>query len=101
MGRFVPNPGFEARLRQSPEVRAVLHRHARGVARQAERLGQSVSRSYKTSVEDTPQGVRVAANTDPLNAASWIEFGSSNNVATAPLRRGAEASGLKTTRRKR
>lgn len=91
----VLNRAYLAGLHRSPEVLSACREVAREVAQEAERLGRDVSRSYRTEVTTEGEGVRVEANTDPLNAASWIEFGSSNNPPYAPLRRGAEAAGLK------
>lgn len=101
MGRFVPNPGFESRAKRSAEMRAMLHTRAGRAAREVERIGRQVSSSYEATVDDTAEGVRIEANTDGINAASWIEFGSQNNRAAAPLRRGTEAAGLKPRGRKR
>ena len=101
MGRFVPNPGFESRAKRSAEMRAMLRKRAGRAANEVERLGRQVSSSYTANVDDTVEGVRIEANTDGINAASWIEFGSQNNPATAPLRRGTEAVGLKTRGGKR
>lgn len=96
MGRFVPNPGFEAKAKRDPQMRAMLRRRGAKVAKEAERIAAGVSSSYEAKVEDTAEGVRVEANTTGINAASWIEFGNQNLPAYAPLRKGAEHAGLKT-----
>lgn len=96
MARFVPNPGFEARAKRDPRMRAMLRSQGERVANEAERIGRQVAKSYQATVEDTATGVRVEATTDDINAASWIEFGNQNMPAYAPLRKGAEHAGLKT-----
>lgn len=101
MGRFVPSPGFESRAKRSAEMRGMLRSRAGRAAREVERIGQTFASSYTATVEDTADGVRIEGNTDGINAASWWEFGSSNNPAVAPLRRGTEAAGLKTRGGKR
>lgn len=97
MARFVPRPGFEAQAKRDPQMRAMLRNRAGKAANEAERIGKTFAASYKATVEDTAEGVRIEANTDGINAASWAEFGSQNNPAYAPLRRGTEAAGLKTS----
>lgn len=74
----------------------MLRNRAGRAANEAERIGKGAAGSYQATVEDTAEGVRIEASTGGINAASWIEFGSQNNPALAPLRRGAEAAGLKT-----
>lgn len=91
---FRPNRNLEREIRRSPQVRALLRHKGQQVAREAERIGGQVSDSYRAEVEDTADGVRVVANTRALNAAGWIEFGSTKNPPHAPLRKGAEVAGL-------
>ncbi len=100
MARFVPNPGFPPRLKRSPEMRSMLRSRAARAAREATRIGKSFADSYEATVEDDDEGVRIEGNTGGINAASWWEFGTQNNPAVAPLRKGAEAAGLKTTGRR-
>ncbi len=95
MGRFVPNPRYEAQAKRDPQMRAMLRNRAAKAAQEVERIGRTFARSYKATVEETADGVRIEGNTDGINAASWAEFGSQNNPAYAPLRRGTEAAGLK------
>lgn len=95
MARFVPNPSFERQAKRDPDMRAMLRRRAGKAANEAERIGKGFADSYKATVEDTAEGVRIEANTDGINAASWAEFGSQNNPAYAPLRRGTEAVGMR------
>lgn len=96
MGRFIPSPGFDKRAERTPEMRALLRQSAGRAANEAERIGRQVAKSYTAEVEDVEGGVRIVATTDDINAASWIEFGNQNLPAHAPLRKGAEATGLKT-----
>jgi hypothetical protein len=73
----------------------VLRGQASALATAATQLGKQVSSSYEAKVEQSTEGVRVVANTRPLNAAGWIEFGTADLPASAPLRRGAEAARLR------
>lgn len=95
MARFVPNPSFERQAKRDPQMRVALRSRATRAAREVERIGRQVADSYEATVEDTAEGVQIEANTDGINAASWIEFGNQNLPARAPLRRGTEQAGLK------
>ena len=98
--RVVLNPGFEATLSRTPAMKAMLRDRGERVANEAERIGRGVAGSYRATVEDSLEGVQVEASTAGINAASWIEFGTGAPTPTqayAPLRRGSEAAGLKTT----
>ena len=97
MARFVPSPGFENRAERTPEMRAFLRQRAGRAANEAERIGRQVAKSYTAEVDDAGEGVRIVATTDDINAASWIEFGNQNLPAHAPLRKGTEATDMKTT----
>lgn len=97
MAEFRYNQSFERDAARSPALKALLRQKGQEVGREADRIGQTVARSYRTEVEDTPEGVRVSASTGGINAASWIEWGTGPPAPTptyAPLRRGAEAAGL-------
>lgn len=96
---FRLNPGLADAVRRSPEVRALVRQMGERVGEEAQRLGQEVAPSYETRVEDEGDGVRVVARTGGINAAGWIELGTGAPTPTpayAPLRRGAEAAGLRT-----
>lgn len=98
--RFTRNPNWVAEVRRSPEVRRVRREAAAEVAQEAERIGQQVAPSYACHIEDGPDKTAVEANTEGINAAAWIELGTGAPTPTpayAPLRKGAEHAGLKTT----
>lgn len=90
--RFVRNPSFDPK--HIPGVREHLAEAGRAVGEQAESIASAVSSSYRTRVEDDGDKVRVVAESRSLDAAGWIEFGTAKLPASAPLRRGAEMSGL-------
>jgi hypothetical protein len=89
---------LEREIARMPEVREACAVKAREVAVEAERLGREVADSYKVVVSRSRGIVRVKASSGGINAAGWIEFGTGPPGPTAvhaPLRRGAEARGLK------
>ena len=94
MGNFVPNPALERRLRESAEMRAAMRRSAEAAVEEAQRLAPVDTGEYRNSIKvvDTGSGVRIVADDDK---ASYIEFGTEDTPAFAPLRRGTEAAGLK------
>lgn len=97
---FKRNPNWKAEVRRSPEVRKLRRDAAEKVAREAERIGRQVAVSYACTVDDQADKTRVEADTGGINAASWIEFGTGGQAPTpayAPLRKGADHAGLKTT----
>lgn len=93
--RFVQNPGLESQVKRSAELKAALALRARDAASTAEGIGQSVASSYRVDVKPSDDGVRIEANSGGINAAGWIEFGTSHLAARAPLRRGVESAGLR------
>lgn len=94
MGRFVPNPAFENQARRSTEMRAAMQRAAEEAADEARRLAPVDTGEYRASITvvTTAEGARVVADDDK---ATYIEFGTSDTPAFAPLRRGTEAAGLR------
>lgn len=101
---FKRNPRWDDEVRRSPEVRVLRHRAATEVAREAERIGKSVSKSYRTEVDEQGDQTRVNANTEGINSASWIEIGTGGQAPTpayAPLRKAVDLAGLKLTGGKR
>lgn len=96
---FKRNRNWPDEVKRSPEMRAVIRSRAKKVAEEAERIGRQVAPSYRTTVDEEDHVTRVSANTGGINAAGWIEVGTgapSPTPAYAPLRKGAEAAGLKT-----
>ncbi len=92
VGQFVPEPGFEQRLRDTPEMLRARKAVAEQVVREAEAVAPEGSGRYKRSLQAVVDGAEVRAeSSDP--AAHLVEFGSINNEAYAPLRRGAERVG--------
>jgi hypothetical protein len=99
----VLRPGWEADVVRSPEMAAALRQVGEHAAQEAERIGKDVAVSYETRVEPGEGSVRVVASAkghqgEGLEAAGWIEFGTGGPAPTpahAPLRKGAEAVGLK------
>lgn len=92
---YVPNPSFEREMAGEAGTRAVLREVARDIASDAESRGREVAPSYRAEVVDHGSAVRVEADTDGIDAASWIEFGTADLPATAPLRNAAQASGAR------
>lgn len=93
--------GWERDVERSAEMRAALRGAGRDVADEAEQIGGDAAPTYSAEVVVDGESVRVEANTEGINAAAWIEFGTGHPAPTpayAPLRRGAEAAGLKTSR---
>lgn len=99
MARIELRPGFEADVLASAGVRRVVSDRGEKVATEAERLAGQVSRTYTAEVEQSAAGVRVGGSTRAtethMNLGKAIEHGNWKFPAVAPLRRGAEAIGLK------
>lgn len=96
MATFKRNPRLGQQVTASTKMKAGRRLVAQEIADEAERIGRNVARSYTTDVEEEGDRTRVLANTEVLNAAAWIEFGTGSMPAHAPLRRGAEAAGAHT-----
>lgn len=91
---FRPNSRARAQLERDPAYRQ-LRRHAARAAAGAARAIAPVGRTgdYQDSIDDREYGDEVVVeSTDPF--AHLVEFGSVNNPAYAPLRRGVRAAGL-------
>ncbi len=92
---FIPNPRFPSDYEQSDEAKTFLMSVGGEVVTQAQGLAPVNTGAYEASIgvqeADTGHGVWVVA-------ADWkagfVEFGTSRTPAFAPLRRGAEATGL-------
>lgn len=99
MARFVPNPRFESQARQSREMREAIRRATEPALREAQRLAPVDSGEYRDSLQivEDADGVRLMSDDDK---ASFIEFGTEDTPAFAPLRKGTEAAGLRTGRRR-
>lgn len=91
-GQFVPEPGFEQQLREMPEMLRARKAVADQVVSEAEAAAPERSGRYKRSLRGVIDGDQVRAESDDP-AAHLVEFGSINNEAYAPLRRGAERVG--------
>lgn len=95
MPSFKPNPNFAQELAVEPEYLDVLEEAAERGAEQARDLAHAImpeGRGEQIVVESDEEGVRIA-NLD--HGGHLDEFGSANNEAYAPLRRGALAAGLR------
>lgn len=102
MTRVTTFPDAADRLLNEPGVERLVAGGARAVARNAGRIApeggtsRGLAESYKTTpVEETARGVEATAYTTDI-AGHLAEWGSVNNPAYAPLRRGAEAAGFRT-----
>lgn len=89
------------RLLNEPGVDPLVTGGAAAVARNARRIapkggpGPGLAESYKsTAAEETVRGVEATAYTDDF-AGHLAEWGSINNPAYAPLRRGGEMAGFR------
>jgi len=90
--QFVPDPNLEQNLRDMSEMRRARLAVADQVVAAAEATAPERSGRYKRSLRAVSSGAEVRAESDDP-AAHLIEFGSINNEAYAPLRRGAERVG--------
>jgi hypothetical protein len=92
---FKPNRNLVSELKRGPEFQALLDEAARAVMTAAERespIGFSEDYIHGFRLTKTPTTRRVG-NTD--FAAHLVEWGSVNNPAYSPLRRGVRAVGLR------
>lgn len=94
MSRWIANTRAAAELRRDPEVHSKVVAAARSAERMARVSAPRTSGAYAGSIFVDNDGERVVlASDDP--GAVWIEVGSVNNPAFAPLRRGVSAAGLR------
>lgn len=101
MSLFKPNPAFIASLRGQAATRLALEAEAERARAKAEAIAQQArvpwmprkGNSGQTIVVDVDGRVVRLVNTD--HAGHLQEWGSKNNPAHAPLRRGVRAAGLR------
>lgn len=97
-GRYVPNQNLRRELAASSAARHALVSVGDEVARSASARGRRVSPTYEAEAVTDAGQVRVVAATDSStgipDAAAWIEFGTQDLPASAPLRSGARDVGL-------
>lgn len=103
MNRVILRADAAERLLAEPGVEPLVARGARAIARNASRIVPRntgyAAKSYKTTpVAETARGIEATAYTSDY-AGHLIEWGSINNPPYAPLRRGAEMTGLRLTLR--
>lgn len=84
--RFRPNPLFEAQIKANPRYKA-------GLATPAQLAAEEIGRLSPTR----KVAPRARGNVVVTDSPIWhiIEYGSKNNPAYAPFRRGVRAVGLK------
>lgn len=94
--RFRPQPGFRQQLEASPTARAVVEGIAQQLVKPAvEAIApRGKSGQYHESIVVVRDGDTVGVGSTDW-AWHWVEFGSVNNPAYAPLRRGVRAAGLR------
>jgi hypothetical protein len=85
--RFIPNPDFEIDVEKLAEAAAEAVPLAKSYA-------PVRSGAYRDSIKAVVAG-KFAYLVATDFKAHWIEFGSVHNPAHAPLRRGAQAAGLR------
>lgn len=97
MARFRPNPNFERELRARSDLTEAVAKAAEPAAEEAERLAGRPWMGRKgepRQIEVTVEGDEVfLVNHD--HGGHLKEYGSRNNPPVAPLRRGAQAAGLR------
>lgn len=103
--RYVPTPGLETRLARWGPMGALARRTAGRVADRAREIARA--EAYDTG--DYHDSINVQSGVDEQSRqaavvvaddwkAGFIEFGTSEQPARAPLRRGADAAGVRLTK---
>ena len=94
MNGFKPNKNLKRNLMREPGFRADVMRKAQAVQGHAAALAPRKTGDFARSikVEPTPEGARVYTD---IWYGHWVEYGSKNQPPSAPLRRGAQAAGLR------
>lgn len=99
--RYIPNLGFEAVARSStallgPDIQAAAEK----IAEAARNVAPVATGAYRDSIGAAVgldgEGVVGSAYAD-VDYAGYVEFGTSDTPAFAPLRRGADASGFRSS----
>lgn len=95
--RFVPNPGFLAEFSRSKQLLDVLKGKADEAADNARAVAPVQFGDYQDGIEAV-SGIEGGMAVGRVNAnhftSHWIEAGTSDTPTFAPLRKGAEATGL-------
>lgn len=88
---FKPNPDFMEELVAEPGVIATREEFAQRAAVFARAIGAAIADTGAYAASIHVEGARLISD-DP--GAAYIEFGSVNNPPFAPLRRGADSTGV-------
>lgn len=94
MARFVPNRNFQRELERDLAYKHGLKEKADDAAEAAKSFAPVLTGAYRDSIKVTEENGEVYVSATDFKA-NWIEFGSINNPKSAPLRRGAQAAGLR------
>lgn len=89
---FIPDPNLDSNIRQMAEMTGARRAVADRMLNEARDLAPVRSGDYRNSLQVVTDGGQVAVVSDDWKA-HWIEFGSINNEAFAPIRRAAERVG--------
>lgn len=96
--RFKYNPAATAQLARTAAMVETLREKAEDSAEQSRAIAPVDTGEYRDSITATA-GISKGFAIGRVNAgkftAGWLEFGTSDTPVFAPLRRGAEAAGLR------
>ena len=92
--RFVRNPMFEAQLKRADFLQDAMLEVAEDIADNAVAIAPVEEGDYRDGIEAVSEGEGARVNANDWKSG-FVEFGTTNNPAWAPLRRGCESAGLR------
>jgi hypothetical protein len=92
--RFVPNPAFESQLKRADFLQDAMLEVAESIAENAVSVAPVEEGDYREGIEAVSDGEGAVVNANDWKSG-FVEFGTTNNPAWAPLRRGCEIAGLR------
>jgi hypothetical protein len=94
--RFVPNPAAEEQIASSAEMGAAIEHYSEQLADGARDAAPVLTGAYRNSIQvemETEGGMVIGVVSANVDYAGWIEFGTSDTPAFAPMRRGIDRVG--------
>lgn len=95
MASFRANPAFDEEMQAEPRFQKGMREIGNGVARKADQLAHRIMPRHRTAeIRVVREGSEIfVVNTS--HGGHIDEFGSQNNPAYSPIRRGVRAAGLR------
>lgn len=93
--RFIPNPAGIARIDETAEMSEAMKVYGEATVQVAQAIAPRLTGAYADSIQavsETVNGQSVCQVVADIEYAVFVEFGTSDTPAFAPLRRASEAT---------